>query len=279
MSFKISDIHFEVSIQSIYPERNALYPTIAFNLKFSNISSIELKINPHFNFRLKTQDKTHYVGPLLFDKPSIPLAIQGTYAVRARLILNHYGLKKIEELRENVDININIYCEVDVTKYSEIVSCTSQLEYTIAKSDWVEKHLDAYKYKEVVLLEVQKIDFPNFAEAAELLNDAWKKRSMGQFSDVLVDCRKALEFTTNAVKKKGFITEDDEGKKIPDWNKFLDDKDLGDINGTIIKKITGFLAPAAHHGKTFNIEDADYALLITYSIVNYVMNKLQRSAR
>jgi len=121
-----------------------------------------------------------YIGPLLFDIPSIRITGQGTSPARARLILTHYGLKQIEKLRENGDINFSIWCQMDIrdqfTKYSY---SSGSLEGTIAKSDWVEKHLDAYKYKEVVLLEVPKIDFPDFAEAAELLNDAWKKRSMG----------------------------------------------------------------------------------------------------
>lgn len=225
-----------------------------------------------FQFRLSNNI---YIGPLLFDKPSIPMVSQGTSTVRARLILTHYGLKQIEKLRENGDINFNIYCELDIRDAQQKhLSSSSNFDGKIAKSDWVEQHLEVYQYKEVVLLEVPKIAFPDFAQAAELLNDAWKKRSMGQFSDVLVDCRKALEFTTNAVKKKGFATPD--GK--PDWTKFIGDENIGDINGTIIKKILGFVSPAAHQGKTFNIEDADYVLLITYAIVNYVLNKLQRSA-
>jgi len=272
LSFTANGNQFEVSVDSIDPDRNALYPTLAINFKFSNKSANVLNIiNPVFQFRLSNNV---YIGTLSFDKPSIPLPSLGENLVRARLVLTHYGLKQIEVLRENGDINYNIYCQVDIRdqaqKYS---SSATNFEGTIAKSDWVEKHLEAYNYKEVVLLEVPKIAFPEFAEAAESLNDAWKKRSMGQFSEVLVDCRKALEFTTNAVKKKGFTTCDNK----PDWAKFIGDEDIGDINGTIIQKISGFVAPAAHQGKVFNIEDADYVLLITYAIVNYVMNKLQRA--
>lgn len=272
MSFSANGNQFEVSIDSIGPERNSLYPTLTIYFKFDNKSAIELIItNPVFQFRLKDNK---YIGTLVFDIPSIRIAVQGSTPAKARLMLTHYGLKQIEEFRENGDLAFNISCNLDIRDQNgKYYSSSSSFEDTIAKSDWVEKHLFVYKYKEVVLLEVPKIDFPDFAEAAVLLNDAWQKRSMGQFSEVLLDCRKALEFTTNSVKKIGFVT--DEG--IPDWKKFLGDENLGDINGIIIKKILGFLAPAAHHGKIYNIEDADYALFITYSIVNYVMKKLQRS--
>lgn len=263
---------FEASIDSIRPERNAINPTLSFSFKFSNKSNAELKINPVFQFRLLNN---MYVGNLLFDMPSITLASLGTAIARAKLILTHYGLSQIEKLRENGDLSFKIFCHLDIRdSLANHSSSSSSFEGKIAKSDWVEQHLETYKYKEVVLLEVPKIDFPDFAQAAELLNDAWKKKSMGQFSEVLVDCRKALEFTTDAVKKKGFKTPD--GK--PDWTKFIGDENIGDINGTIIQKISGFVSGAAHVGKTFNIEDADYALLITYSIVNYVLNKLQRLA-
>ena len=275
MSFQAEDHRFDVSIYDIEPDLFSLYPTINFTFNFSHKSTARFDIiNTNFIFRIRVQNDYYYVSSLMFDSFFITLSGQNTVSVRARLILDQNGLRKIEKLRENGDIRFNIYCFVTLLdQYNKHFICQSNFDGKIAKSDWVEKFLPTFKYKEVVLLEVPKLDFPELSQAAEFLNDAWKKKSMGQFSDVLLDCRKALEFITDEVKKKGFKTED--GK--PDWEKFLGDKVLGDINAIIIQKLSGFIAPGVHYGKIFNIEDAEYALMITYAITNYVLNKLTRN--
>ena len=272
MSFSVDSHRFDVTIDDIRPEPHSIYPTISFTLNFSHRSSTQFDVlNPTFHFRISKTD-FHYVGPLVLDSSILTLSGQRTVPIRSRLILDPYGLKKIEELRENGDIVFNIYCYATILdQQSKRYTCTSNFEGKIAKSDWVEKFLQAFRYKDVVLLEVPKLDFPELTKATELLSDAWKKKSMGQFTDVLVDCRRALEFITSEVKKRGFITEDGN----PDWNKFLGNKDLGEIIGTIIQKLSGYIAPGAHYGKIFNIEDADYALMITHAIANYVLHKLE----
>lgn len=276
MSFQVDSHRFDVSIDDVRPDPLSLYPTVNFPLIFSHKSTTWFNIiNLNFMFRIRAQNYYHYVGPLIFDSSFITLSGQNTVTERVRLILDQYGIRKIEELRENGDIQFNIDCCATILdQNNKRLKCQSNLDGKIAKSDWVEKFLPTFKYKEVVLLEVPKLDISEFSKVAELLNDAWKKKSMGQFSDVLVDCRRALEFITKEVKKKGFKTEDGN----PDWNRFLGDKELGDINATIVQKLSGFVAPGAHlYGKAFNIEDAEYALMITYAIANYVLNKLKRN--
>jgi hypothetical protein len=192
----------------------------------------------------------------------------------ARLALDYFGLKKIEELRKGGEIQYMIICRALIQgKDLQLQTTESRIDGRIPKSDWVEKFLPTFDYKKSILIEIPSMPSDKFPKMAAYLDDAWKKRSMGEFSDVLVDCRRSLEEAVNLVKDKGFLTED----KKADWSKFLGDKELGDINGTIMQKLTGFVAPGAHSGQVFNIEDADYALLITHAITNYILAKIART--
>jgi len=101
---------------------------------------------------------------------------------------------------------------------------------------------------------------------------------MGEYDKVLTECRKALEALNKKVKAQGFTKEikEEQGskKELPDWDKLFGSSKLGDIIGTINKKLWGFVAPGAHAGKAINREDADFALMITHAITNIVIHKL-----
>jgi hypothetical protein len=88
------------------------------------------------------------------------------------------------------------------------------LDIRISKSDWVEKILPNLKYKEVSLIEVPKIENPEFSVVAKI-DDAWKMYSMGEYGKVLTECRKALEAFVTILKEKGLQKEiiEKEGKK------------------------------------------------------------------
>jgi len=103
---------------------------------------------------------------------------------------------------------------------------------------------------------------------------------MGEYDKVLSDCRKALEALGTKLKSQGFQKEvqDEKGKHIvPDWERFLTNKDLGDIIGSINQKLYGFTSPGAHAGKSINREDADLSLMATYALVQFVISKLKVS--
>jgi hypothetical protein len=216
----------------------------------------------------------HYLGPVVFEEPSIELSNQASYSVRARLILDPYGLKKIEELRGNGNIRYIVYAKANVLDQdSRRLKAESNFEGEIARSNWVEKFLPAFGYKEVVLLEIPIVSLPQFKKISDHLNDAWEQLSMGECNVVLTCCRRAIERLGTIVREKGYKTKDENGKPIPDWSGFFGNDELGDIVGTINRKIYGFTWPGAHAGKSVNREDADYALMITHATANIVVKK------
>lgn len=113
-----------------------------------------------------------------------------------------------------------------------------------------------------------------------MLNLAWRSYSRGDMDDVLVKCRKALEQTSTYVKKVGFKKKavdkngKDLGKIVPDWKKFFDNEDKGDIVGTIIQKTCGFTARGAHTGSILDGNHAYFILLQTLSLIHIVLSCL-----
>ena len=101
---------------------------------------------------------------------------------------------------------------------------------------------------------------------------------MGEYHRVLTDCRKAIESLSDNIKSKGFqkeVTEEDKKKSVPDWNKFLNNEELGDAVATINKKISRLTSTGAHPGRTICREDADFALMTTHAMVNLVVRKFE----
>jgi hypothetical protein len=275
MSFNANGHRFEVSVDNMRPDSMSIYPAFIFTLKFSHKSVQSFKIiDLIFNFGINKQG-WHYLGPLIFEEPFIALSEQISRFISARLTLDPYGLKKIEELRENDDIRFRIFCNaVILDQGPKRFTASSSFEGKIAKSDWVERFLPAFGYKEVILLEIPKLNFPEFKKITDHLNDAWKKLSMGEYNIVLNCCRKTIEEIGKIVREKGYETKDEEGDVIPDWSSFFGNDELGDIVGTINKKIYGFTWPGAHAGKSVNKEEADYALMVTHAIANLVIKRM-----
>jgi hypothetical protein len=138
--------------------------------------------------------------------------------------------------------------------------------------------LPQLKYKEVSLLEIPKIEKPEFGDIIARINDAWKQYSMGEYDKVLTECRKAMEALSTVIKNKGFQKEitDEKGNKrvVPNWEKALGHKEIGDIVEVFVQKLFGFLAPGSHYGKSINREDAELAIMNTHALVNYMAKKL-----
>ena len=56
---------------------------------------------------------------------------------------------------------------------------------TISKSDWVEKMLPRFNYKDVHLIEVPKMKSEHLKNVSQYLNSAWKQKHMGHYDMVL----------------------------------------------------------------------------------------------
>ena len=79
------------------------------------------------------------------------------------------------------------------------------------------------------------------------------------------------------MKEKGFVKEiEEKGEKkiVPDWEKALAHKEMGNIIEVFVQKLFGFLAPGAHYGKSINREDAELAIMCTHAIINFIARKI-----
>lgn len=146
----------------------------------------------------------------------------------------------------------------------------------IPKSDWVEGILPQLKYKDVSLIELPRIEKPEFSDIIAKIDEAWKSYSMGEYDKVLTECRKAMEGLITVIKSKGFQREiEEEGKKriVPDWEKVLGHKEMGEIIEAFTRKIFHFTASGSHYGKSINREDAEFAIMSTHALVNFIIKK------
>ena len=87
-------------------------------------------------------------------------------------------------------------------------------------------------------------------------------------------CARAVEALRNIVISKGYVNEMLERKDQIDWKAFFNSPSFGDIFSKIDQQIHRLTSTAAHPGKSINLEDADYALLITHAIVNMALKKM-----
>jgi len=233
------------------------------------------------NLRLYIQlpNAQHYVGNLIPRESYLELPpVGGPRGFAFDLLLDHYGLSQIEKLRNGKDLNFMVEGSLMVENAQQPplrAIGRLQFQYRIAKSDWVENILQRIKFKDVVLVEIPKIEKPEFEETENHLNDSWRQYARGEYDKVFTECRKALESLGKKIKDAGYEKmQTDSSRKVPDWGKLLGDENLGDILGTIDKKILGFVAVGAHAGKSINREDADFALMITHALVSLIVNKL-----
>jgi hypothetical protein len=54
-------------------------------------------------------------------------------------------------------------------------------------------------------LEFPKLESPDFKEAIDHLNNAWRQYGFGQYDKVLEECRKTLETAKELLKKKDLL--------------------------------------------------------------------------
>jgi hypothetical protein len=205
----------------------------------------------------------------------------GTIGWAGYLILDYYSLGQIERIRGSKDLQLQVRGSIIAEIQQQPQTKTAmgfQFDFRVAKSDWVENILSTVGYKRVTLLEIPELPDSEFGDIVNHINAAWKQYAMGEYSNVLTECRKALETLTGKMKAKGFEREttDNEGtkKRIPDWDKLLGSSELGDILGTVNQKVLGFVAPSAHAGTAINKEEADFGLMVTHSLLNMAIHKL-----
>jgi len=270
--------------KSINPDINSIIPRLVFQTDISHIPvagqpgyTLNLTIRKA-EFTLLTKQRGHlYVGMLNPDQPQIQLSPSGTFTFNLFLDLDYYRLTQIEKLREGGDLQGSIHLSLSIERQQPPLIDFRVFSFSvrIPKSDWVEKIMPQLKFKEVFLIEIPKIENPQFSDVIVKLNEAWKQYSMGEYDKVLSECRKALEGLLRVVKNQGYQKESENKKQIVDWERIVGNKDSGEIIGVLVQKIIGFTTPGSHFGKSINREDAELALLNTHALINFITKKLK----
>ena len=215
----------------------------------------------------------------------------GTYESSIIFImdLDYFGLSQIERIRNNRDIRLKSSLRysyempsqyVDrATKFPIKQSASLQLqEYTIPKSVWLEHILPALNFKEVFLLELPKlIETADTTSVSVHLNNALDKLSSGDYSGVLIDCQKALEETKSLAKAKEYTkaAENEQQNGNIDFGKFTNAKSIEEGLDKTWRGLWSFLQPGGRHiGSDRGREEAWFAILTTYGMVNLIISNL-----
>lgn len=266
----------------------SIYPTLSFEMIFNAVQQTgqsQTRASTSVQIMNITGEvfikENNSLGFFQARYPSVSCALPNGRAYNwFYLQLDHYGLNQIEKLRESGDLNLKMQIRFSLLDQNgALVYYDDSLPIYIAKSDWVEKLLAVIRFKEILMIEIPKLDSQDFSEITVHLQDAWKQQSMGEPNNVVTECRKALEGLTKMVTDAGFKTIDTEsGKLVPDWKKFFDSENVGDVVGSINKKFYGFVAPGAHFGKELSVTDSYFAIMITHAILYYVIKRFQNKS-
>lgn len=268
---------------SIEPDESAISPRTRIRFKitytYSGADSRAVVLDDFvFDVRL-INEKAHFIGRLFVETPYVKLNPSNSCMLETFLELDFHKLNQIEKLREGKNLVFEVIGKF-FTENEKIREKNMQYfrleKIKIPKSQWVEEILSKVGFKDVSLLEIPKLPSDEYKEVVKWVDNAWKQYMMGEYDKVLGDCRNALEGLTERVKDRGFrktTVEDDEKRIVPDWDKFFGNEDLGDIFGSICKKMFGFTTAGRHFGKGINREDADLALMAIHSMVNFIIKK------
>jgi hypothetical protein len=162
--------------------------------------------------------------------------------------------------------------------------------------DWVEEILPLLNYKNVTLIEIPVLKFEDFNDVITEVDNAWKKYSMGDYKQVLVQCRNALDGIASKIKQAEFQMQNKEEeyqcpncshkwsrynnnktdeKTVPNWKEFFCDEKIGQSIREIYRNARGYTVPGAHFGKVIGMDEANSALFQTYSIVKYILSRFE----
>lgn len=187
--------------------------------------------------------------------------------------LDYDLLCKIEKARNNMDLRLNL--DLCYKKTGDAVQTSLPVDVYIAKSDWVEKLLRGFNLKDVMLIELPRlIGDPIIERIAQQLEDAHARLVGGDYTGVMVAIQKALEVTKGEYAEKYGIKTDN---KI-DFNKFLDGEIPRESADKIMTGLWSFLQSGGRHsGRSINYEDAEFAILTAYGLINLIIKSTTTS--
>ena len=279
--YLLSDIRETFNIINISCDVNSIYPRLIFNIEINQFSKNSDNRVIFTNilgklYAIKKGGVNIFIGNLFSESPSLTIKGSTRNASTFYFMTDYFGLAQIEELRENGDLNLR--CDIGfMYKIEQPLPVEStekvQIDYKIPKSDWVEKLLKEFRYKQVFLLEIPRLSNGEYVKVIEYLEMSWKNLAMGEYSDVLGKCQKALEEIKDIAKIRGFVNDD---KEI-DFSRLLESEPAGKCLSEIFRNIWGFLQPGGRHiGRNVGKEDAEFVMLTVYGIINLVVRKFSK---
>lgn len=200
-------------------------------------------------------------------------------SIQFHLDLDYLGLAHIEKIRNNKDLRLRAklsFTSEIPSQYQRKNSGFQQLQdYTIPKSTWIEHILSAFSFKNVFLLELPKlIETADTTNVSAHLNNALNKLSSGDYPGVLIDCHKALEETKALAKTREYVKVINDAEKI-DFSKFTDTDKIKEALENVWAGVWNFPQPGGRHiGRGRSKEDAQFAILTTFGLVDLIVNSM-----
>jgi hypothetical protein len=253
-----------------------LRPTLYFNVELSYTYAVKGKTEGIIIFPSVLRFATGKQICNLISEPQVTSLLEGSTYINLVAELDYYLISQIEANRKG-DLEMEIF-----VKFADVSNLHNLCQFhmrgiTISKSDWVEKFLADFKYKEVMLFELPKLTNPEWGIVVEHFNKAFVKKQLGEDKEVLSECRQAMEALKVIAKKNSVIktvkNSNEEEVEIIDYEKILGD-DSGKAISDIHKKLMSFLTPGSHHGKSISKEDSEFCLMVTYALINLVLKKM-----
>lgn len=247
-------LRVKVAFREVGADAGAIYPRLRFDFEFTNLGKNDIVLDILYmdlSVRSVRIGTIHYLGRPLPNKPSEMLAPSISYPFNFFLTLDHFGLGRLEKLRDGGDmimsVSVGLAAEQSQTAIGQpqpgplaqqgramsgrkVSPFPVVFEFRIPKSDWVERVLPQVGFSDVSLLEIPRLSDSQFADSIGYLNSAWKQYELGEYDKVLTECRKTLESLTKKVKEKG-LSRDVDGKSLPDWDKLLGSEKTGADRG------------------------------------------------
>ena len=69
-----------------------------------------------------------------------------------------------------------------------------------------------------------------------------------------------------------------EKREVPNWKEFFDDDKVARNIREIFRNTRGPTVPGAHFGKVIGIDEANFVLFQTYSIVKYILSRFEEKS-
>lgn len=255
---------------------NRLLPCLRFQIEIKNDS------NQKYNIQLLTGEVTLYkndsamgfatLNPFIYGHWLLPTS---TAIVAMNLDLTYRQIEVIEELRKGNDVffglKLNILFEDPSQTWGSLIVSRETFVHRagngnklmISQSEWV-KMLNEMGYERLRIIELPIPEIPHgtiINTCVEFVEEALKKFNEGYYSDVLTDCRKAIENLKKVdIDLVTTLESESKAKKIKD----------------IQNKLHQFLHLGPHEESKdyINRRDAELALHITTSIIRYFVKQL-----